>query len=124
MILLATFVLTMAGGSSGSNGDALDEDCQRLLSAALGRLTSESLDGRRYLAHDWGDRLIDIGFGPETGLDASASVEVRLFDHAHYELSLTGNISLCQEVRSASEPVILIDLGRLNPGEIIVKVGR
>jgi hypothetical protein len=31
---------------------------------------------------------------------------------------------MCQEVRSASEPVILIDNGRLNPGEMIVKVGR
>jgi len=124
MILMGVFSHTMAGGSGDSGGKALIEECQRILSTALGHLTSESQDGRRYIAHDWVDRLEGIDLDMETGRDASASIEVRLFDRAPYELALTGDISICQEVRSASEPVILIDHGRLIPGEIIVKVGR
>jgi len=124
MILMGVFAHAMAGGSGDSEGKALIEECQRILSTALGHLTSESQDGRRYIAHDWEGRLKSIDFGLETRRDASVSIEVRLFDHAPYESALTGNVSMCQEVRSASEPVILIDHGRLNPGEIIVKVGR
>jgi len=124
MILMGTFSHAMAGGSGDSEGKALIEECQRILSTALGHLTSESQDGRRYIAHDWEDRLKSIDLDPETERDASASIEVRLINQAPYELALAGNISMCQEVRSASEPVILIDHGRLIPGEIIVKVGR
>jgi hypothetical protein len=124
MILMGTFAHAMSGGSGNSEGKALLEECQRILSMASGHLTSESQDGRRYIAHDWEDRLKGIDFNLETWQDAAASIEVRLFNQAPYELPLTGSISMCQEVRSASEPVILIDRGRLNPGEIIVKVGR
>jgi hypothetical protein len=124
MILMGTFSHAMAGGSGDSEGKVLLEECERILSVALGHLTSESQDGRRYIAHDWEGRLEGIDFGLEIGRSTSASIEVRLFDQAPYELALAGNISMCQEVRSASEPVILIDNGRLNPGEMIVKVGR
>jgi hypothetical protein len=124
MILMGTFAHAMAGGSGDSEGKVLIEECQHILSTALGHLTSESQDGMRYIAHDWESRLKSIDFDTEAGRGASASIEIRLFDHAPYELVLTGNISMCKEVRSASKPIILIDDGRLNPGEIIVKVGR
>jgi hypothetical protein len=124
MMLMGAFSHAMAGGSGDSGSKALLEECRRILSAALGHLATESQDGRRYIAHDWEDRLKGVDFDLEARLDASASIEVRLFDKAPYELVLAGNISMCQEVRSASEPMILIDHGRLNPGEIIVKVGR
>ncbi|HUW42804.1 MAG TPA: hypothetical protein VMW02_01060 [Thermoplasmata archaeon] len=123
MMLMGAFSHALAGGYRDSESKALVEECQRILSTTLLHLTS-ARDGRRYIAHDWEDRLKGIDFNPEAGRDASASIEVRLFDHAPYELALTGNTSMCQEVRSASEPVILINHGRLNPGEIIVRAGR
>ena len=124
MMLLGVFAHSMTGESSGSEGNVLLGECQNILSTALGHLTSESQDGRRYISHDWENRLKVIDFDLKIGLDTSASVEVRLFNKLPFELALVGNISSCGEVRSASEPVILIADGRLNPGEIIVKVGR
>ena len=124
MILLVSFSHAMSRGSSGSGSDALAEECRRIISLAFGELTSESQDGRRYLANDWADRLTDIEFFPETPLGESASIELRLFDHAASEFPLAGNVSSCPEVRTISEPVILVDRGRAFPGEMIVKVGR
>lgn len=123
MILVGVFANTMAVGSSDSKGGALDEECQRVLSLVLRALTSESEDGRRYIAHDWEIKLRSMEFDSDGRLDSSASIEVRLFRLATFELAVAGDISSCQEVRSASEPMILIDHGRLVPGEIIAKVG-
>jgi hypothetical protein len=124
MILVGTFSHATARGSSDSEGKALIEECKRILTTALGHLTSLSQDGRRYIANDWEGRLKDVDFGTETTRDASIAIQVRLFGLTPYELELAGNISMCKEVRSASEPVILIDQGRLIPGEIIAEVGR
>jgi hypothetical protein len=123
MILVGVLAHTTSGGSIVSKGGALDEECHRILSTTLKVLTSESEDGRRFIAHDWEVRLRSMEFHPEDGPDVSLSIEVRLFRLAPFEIAVAGSISSCQEVRSAAEPVILVDQGRLVPGEIIVKVG-
>ena len=123
MILVGVFAYTTAGGPGRSESGALDDECQGILSTALKYLTSESDDGRRYIAHDWEVRLRSMEFDSDDRLDVSASIEVRLFRLATFEMAVAGDISACREVRSASEPVILVDHGRLVLGEIIVKVG-
>jgi hypothetical protein len=124
MILVGSFGHAMSRGFIDRDSGALDESCNRLLSAAMGLLTSGADDGLRYLAQDWCDRLKDNDVGIAVGPGASASIVVRVLGQAQSEFSLVGDTSLCDELRSASAPVLLVSGGKVSPGEVMALVGR
>jgi len=124
MVLVAA-IGQAAGGRFGRTGDGgMEESCEALLEEALRNMTVRSEDGRRYLDGDWGKRAPLVPAPNFQDTSMSSAIEVRLLGAPSCEFLLSGNMSSCLEVYSASAPVLLITGGICVPGEIVVRVGR
>lgn len=123
MVLLAAIGQDAARTAHNDESISLDEGCSMLLSKVLGLLTSVADDGVRYLTPDWKARMISLQSEATSGPEMPSSIIVRVFNSGESKFSISGNISLCRDVKSSSEPVLLVTSGDRIPGEIIVMVG-
>ena len=124
MVLVAA-IGQAAGGRFGRTEDGgMDESCEALLEEALRNMTVRSEDGRRYLDGDWAKRAPLVSAPNIQDTPLSSAIEVRLLGAPSCEYTLSGNMSICSEVFSASTPVLLITGGICVPGEIVARVGR
>jgi hypothetical protein len=125
--IFAVMVLVAAIGQSAKGHDGQSEigkSCNALLEEALSNMTVRSEDGRLYLDLDWSDRAGDLPAARYQDSPLSSAIEVRLLGANSSVFALSGNLSSCNEVFSASAPVLFVSGGHCIPGEIVARVGH
>lgn len=124
MVLVAAIGQTAVSRYDGDGEAAMEESCRGLLAEAAKTLTERSEDGRRYLDKDWRERAAGMSPPESSPEGVSTAITVRLLGEEPSEFPLSGNISVCREIFSASAPILLVSEGTCIPGEIIARAGR
>jgi hypothetical protein len=124
---VAVVVLIAAMGRAAGGGSPQTEEltsfCNELIENAEENLTGMSEDGRLYLNPGWTELAAKIVIPENSGGVASLLV-VRILGKGEFLFPLSGNISGCSDVVSATEPFMLVEDGVRLPGELIAEAGR